>query len=74
MAVPEPSSTLVKSHEKLRGGSLDTGPRVVKGDEDGLVNSLWVVGELLKGMGKMLGEARERDVEQEKNIRCNLGK
>ena len=47
MAVPGPSSTLVKNHEKLKGNSLDTGLRVVGGDEDGLVNSLGVVSELL---------------------------
>ena len=31
IAVPVPSSTFVKSHEKLKGSSLDTGLRVVRG-------------------------------------------
>ena len=38
MAVPKPSSTLVKSHEKLRGGSLETRPWVVRRVEGGLVS------------------------------------
>ena len=40
IAVPVPSSTFVKSHEKLKGSSLDTGLRVVRGGRRGWALSL----------------------------------
>ena len=48
--------TLVKTHKKLRRDSLETGPRVIEGEEVESVKSLWV-GEQRSGMKMRFGEA-----------------
>ena len=69
-----PVSTLVRTHEKLKGDSLDTGPWVIEVDRVGSVTSLRVCG-LLSRMRRRIGETGgEEGGGWRKCTQCTLGK